>query len=447
MEAQKKQSVEGPVFNGLLPAQIDALRKPIFIGDVATHPHHKWPYIKGTTVITKLNRIFGFDGWSTRNMQVTLVDKSVVKDGDKTQYRSTVLVVLELVIRTPGGREFVRAGVGADEKASKNFIDTVDNSAASAVTYAIRNAAITLGHQFGLAVQRMKLKDQDGRDVDWRRLCSDERLAMPDLVLLSQILEGKTLLPDGRTFDPTTGVVDEPDPHAALGEDDERSGHSEDVGQPDTGHREPAPEPRREPTEDEKIQARWLALRDECANVPLNMEDIDGVSEQVMEQRTRVKMRMAQILERPASAKGVEHLQAVRDALVALHERLKAERRDEKKPEPEQRKVDDEPRGNGTDAQERSSGASNEREGRPAEGSAPATREEKRKKCIGDVRSLWQRIGKEPGKEIWVRVCADHNRGDLQPMMIAKPESEKGPNDELLVALRHAFAAAAKEGT
>ena len=358
MQNEKPQA-SAPVFGGLLPEQIDVLKHPIHINDVAVHPHHNWPYVKGTTVINALNRIFGFAGWSTRNMQVQVVDKSVGKDKDgNTQFRSTILVTLELAIHTPGGFTFVRSGVGADEKASKNFIDTVDNSAASAVTFAIRNAAITLGHQFGLAVQRMKLKDENGRAIDWRRLCSDKRPKMPDLVLLSQILSGNCVTPDGRRFDPSTGVVDDaPDTNAALGEDDERSQHDDDDA---GGHTAVEPEQRREPESP------------------------------------------------PAETKP-----AARE------------------------KVDGQANASGKDAPER----------KIAEG-PPASTEDRRKKCIADIRGLWQKVGKDDGRKIWDEVCRANNRTDLLPVSIAKPAAEGGPADELLAALRRAFVEKAqKEST
>lgn len=381
--ASNTQASARPVFGGLLPQQIDVLRRPICVDDVAIHPFHKWPYVKGVTAINKLNKIFGFDGWSTRNVQVQMVDKSAGMEKDKKSgkdvmmFASTFTCTVELEIRTPGGRTFVRVGVGADQKKSSNFIDTVDNAIASALTYAIRNAAITLGHQFGLAVQRLKLKDANGHDIDWRRLCVTEPTQYPDLVLLSRLLDGQAFTPDGGTFDPSEVERDRLAAQAAA--DDGAEG---DAGRAaDDEHQAAAP-------------AAQPAAPQQAAT--------------------------------PASAPATEQ----RAAAQAPAEQAAPAQQQTQAPATQQPQ------------RQASQPAA---EGPPAQGSGP-TYEQRRKECIEEIRKLWQTLGREPGGKLWAEICEANGRKGLMPVQIAKKADEGGPSDELLVALRAAFRKAAEGG-
>lgn len=430
-----------PVFGGLLPQQIEALKTPIFEGDVAVHPHHKWPYVKGSTVLIKLSRIFGFDGWSTENIRYSVEDKSTSMGRDqktgaeKKMYRSAVVVTLDLVIHTPGGRSFRRVGIGADEKTSSNFIDTLDNSLASAQTYAIRNAAISLGHQFGLVVQRMKLVDDKNRPVDWRKLCSKDRTKLPDLVLLSQILSGNTYLEDGRKFDPSTGIIEGPaDPEGNAYDGEGQHDLEDEDGGPDDSpasrerpaeerpaerreRREDRPAERREerPAENSgrpadeaqarEMEARKQALLEECRGFKLNIEDVDAEVEAVVKERTGfggVTMH-AFLNGMLLTAAHLDTLSAIRDRLRRLSVRMQ------------------EARGNGENS-----------------GGGPIDR----KAHIDEIRKLWQRVSdRAAGLAVWDKCCAANNAAGLKPMMVSKPVKEGGPSDALLVAQLAAFRA------
>lgn len=422
-----------PVFGGLLPQQIEALKKPIFEGDVALHPHHKWPYVKGSTVLIKLSRIFGFDGWSTENIRYSVEDKSTymgkdAKSGaEKKMFRSAVVVTLDLVIHTPGGRSFRRVGIGADEKSSANFIDTLDNSLASAQTYAIRNAAISLGHQFGLVVQRMKLVDAQNRPVDWRKLCSSEPTKLPDLVLLSKILSGKTYLEDGRRFDPSTGIVDGP----ADPEGDAYDGEGErEIDEPEATDRSERPaerserpaerpadltaeKPAEKPAEtkpemspEEKatreMEARKQALLEECRGFGLSGQEVDEATAAVVLERTGFGgVTIRQFIN------GMQPIPAHVETLSMIRDRLK--------------KIAEARRSNAAGGP-----------GGPID----------RKAHIDEIRKLWQRVpDRATGQAVWEKCCAANGAAGMKPMMVAKPINEGGPTDALLVAQLAAFRA------
>ena len=197
---------ETPIFGGLLPTQVACLSMPINMESVRVHPYRGWPYVPGVTIRNTLNMVFGFGGW---DYQITdISEERIAADGSGGKFRVMFSCIVRLRIYTPGGRVLEIDGTGSDEKTSKNLIDCYQNGRASAVTYALRDAAINLGQQFGLAVMRLHAKDADGNDVDWRRFAARRDPQWPDWPALS----GQVPTVDGQAYDAQTGVVDSPAP-------------------------------------------------------------------------------------------------------------------------------------------------------------------------------------------------------------------------------------------
>lgn len=160
-------------FDGLLPSQIWYLSQRLHVFEVSAleKAGKKMPYISGIRVIDKLNGVFGPGAWSVEDVKTTELYREKGADG---KFRAAVQVELYLKIVAPGGPSFRRYGIGIDEKVSKNQIDVFQNASASAYTRALRNAAITLGPQFGLHVMRGK-----PGNGDWTTFCSKPNPSNP----------------------------------------------------------------------------------------------------------------------------------------------------------------------------------------------------------------------------------------------------------------------------
>ena len=176
-------TAQTPVFGGLLPEQIRLLEAPISASAVYTHRYSPHPYVPGWEVIRRLNRFFGVDSWSLAilGLATNEVARTKTNAGDDAWVGIFTARVC-LTIRTPGGRVFSKDGVGSAEQTSPNKIDVYANGQSSAVTNALKSAAINLGPQFGLAVMRAA----KALDVNWKKLATDEDAVWPDLATLSQ---------------------------------------------------------------------------------------------------------------------------------------------------------------------------------------------------------------------------------------------------------------------
>lgn len=163
---------EKPGLDGLLPSQTRALLTPLNRVKVSIKPGKKFPYLSGPNAINHLNRIFGFGGWSTEMVQSEVGTPYQTKDGGST--RLTAWCFIKLIIKRPDGQTFERLGYGAHTAASSNLSDLYDQAPAAALTFALRNAAITLGHQLGLAVTRI------GKTDNWGTFTTNGDPAWPD---------------------------------------------------------------------------------------------------------------------------------------------------------------------------------------------------------------------------------------------------------------------------
>lgn len=205
---------EEPVFDGWTPDQMRALDTPIYGPKVGLN-YDGHPYVPGAVIFDHLNKITGWR-WSSELVQGPNFMPIEVTDGKKGK-RATLIVwcVVRVSVKTPGGDTYHHDGFGAKTSfaSPERKSGLYENTPKMAMTLAIRDAAIRLGEQFGLAVMRLKEHDEDGAPVSWKDQATGDLPVWPDLVGAS----------GGRSYMPRQAqiVVDEPldsadgDPHEA----------------------------------------------------------------------------------------------------------------------------------------------------------------------------------------------------------------------------------------
>lgn len=215
----------------LSPDQIRFLNAPVWGPALRQDPKAAKGnvYIPGNFVLAQLNTAFCFDGWSFTTTKIDRVHMEKYQKDGKDQFKALYLVEGVLTVRCQDGSTFQRSGIGTDEKTSSNMKDVVSLATKAALTDAIKNAAITLGRQFGLDTVRAG-KDESGTAINWRRNASGDRPRPPMFAGLSTAIEhelddddGETVTEDGVTYNSRTGVVQEPRdtdrlPHGAAGD-------------------------------------------------------------------------------------------------------------------------------------------------------------------------------------------------------------------------------------
>ena len=200
----------------LSPDQIRFLMSPIFGPALRQDPKAAKGnvYIPGNFVISQLNTAFCFDGWSFEVQRVERVHmEKYAKDG-KDQFKALYLVEGLLTVRCQDGTTFCRSGIGTDEKTSSNMKDVVSLATKAALTDAIKNAAITIGRQFGLDTVRAG-NDAGGVKINWKQNASGERPRPPTFAGLSTQIEndlddddgGENVTEGGVTYNQRTGEV------------------------------------------------------------------------------------------------------------------------------------------------------------------------------------------------------------------------------------------------
>lgn len=105
----------------------------------------KGDYIEGWHAIAEANRIFGFDGWSYR-----IVEISQCGEPTTNQNGNHVVAFIARVEVTTGG--VVREDIGYGSGFSKNIGDAYESATKEAVTDALKRALRTFGNPFGLAL-------------------------------------------------------------------------------------------------------------------------------------------------------------------------------------------------------------------------------------------------------------------------------------------------------
>lgn len=243
----------GDTKSSLSPDQLRFLSAPIFGPALRQDPKAAKGnvYIPGAFVLAQLNTAFCFDGWSFEAKKVERVHmEKYAKDG-KDQFKALFMVEGVLTIRCQDGSTFSRSGIGVDEKTSSNMKDVVSLATKAALTDAIKNAAITLGSQFGLDTVRAG-NDASGVKINWKHNASGERPRPPMFSGLSTQLDtdpidddgGENVTDGGVTYNGRTGeVVQDSRPAGDAGRPQEQQrGREQDRPQDRQEQRsEPAP--------------------------------------------------------------------------------------------------------------------------------------------------------------------------------------------------------------
>lgn len=221
----------------LSPDQIRFLNAPIWGPALRQDPKAAKGnvYIPGNFVLAQLNTAFCFDGWSFEVTRVERVHMEKYQKDGKDQFRALYMVEGVLTVRCQDGTTFSRSGIGTDEKTSSNMKDVVSLATKAALTDAIKNAAITLGRQFGLDTVRAG-NDASGVKVNWKANASGERPRPPMFSGVSSQIDGdmddddgEMIEENGVLFNSRTGVVDE------------NHGRQEQQREPEQRRQEPAP--------------------------------------------------------------------------------------------------------------------------------------------------------------------------------------------------------------
>lgn len=135
----------------LSKAQRDILLQPIKEHRVK-RDQGGYSYLDGFEVLAHLNRIFGFEGWST---QITMLDQVFETQGNPTDpskkgwyvcYRCSVRLIAAGVTHEDAG--------SGDAQNQPSRADAHDLAIKSAVTSATKRAATGFGDQFGLSLYK-----------------------------------------------------------------------------------------------------------------------------------------------------------------------------------------------------------------------------------------------------------------------------------------------------
>ncbi|MBU1483161.1 MAG: RAD52 family DNA repair protein [Gammaproteobacteria bacterium] len=178
-------------YTGMTPEQMKALVAPICIAAVREREgagRQIFPYVSGGIVREHLNLIFGHDGWSLTILEQKFVQPAgemssiVIEEKNQRsghiQYRAIAQAKVRLTLHWPGGRDTHHDGIGTSASVQKYYHEALDKNAQGSVTYALRDAAINLGAQFGLTI--MRNREGDGHDRrPWQHYTSPNQPPWP----------------------------------------------------------------------------------------------------------------------------------------------------------------------------------------------------------------------------------------------------------------------------
>jgi DNA repair and recombination protein RAD52 len=114
-------------------------------------------YVEGWHVINEANRIFGFDGWERRTVEMREVrPPEIVGDKHRVGYMARVRIIVHTLAKTEEGRpamlRVVREGTGFGSGVAKDLGDAMESAIKEAETDAMKRALMTFGNPFGLAL-------------------------------------------------------------------------------------------------------------------------------------------------------------------------------------------------------------------------------------------------------------------------------------------------------
>lgn len=210
---------ELPVFGGLLPSQMVALDTPLDGNVVGLRDGN--PFIGGATVTDHLNKIFGYR-WNSTITKQTLFPFEKQSNGN---WAFACVCIVRLVIDLPGGGTITKDGTGGAEGSKKNKKQLYADVPKMAETFALRDAAMKLGEQFGMTVMRLKAVDSNGRAIGWKHHCQNGPPVLPNLVEASLHLDGLV----GEGYRPQIAKLVEPDIEEGEGDGRDDAGHSDEA--------------------------------------------------------------------------------------------------------------------------------------------------------------------------------------------------------------------------
>lgn len=122
----------------------------------------KLDYIEGWHAIAEANRIFGFDGWERRTIEMTEVrPPELIKNSKGNElwhigYMARVRIIVHRMLVQEGARpamvRVVREGTGFGSGISKDLGDAIESAIKEAETDAMKRGLMTFGNPFGLAL-------------------------------------------------------------------------------------------------------------------------------------------------------------------------------------------------------------------------------------------------------------------------------------------------------
>lgn len=122
----------------------------------------KLDYIEGWHAIAEANRIFGFDGWERRTLDMKEArPPELIKNRDGKEqwhvgYTCRVRIIVHRMLEQEGGRpamvRTVREGTGYGSGIARDLGDAIESAVKESETDAMKRALMTFGNQFGLAL-------------------------------------------------------------------------------------------------------------------------------------------------------------------------------------------------------------------------------------------------------------------------------------------------------
>jgi len=105
-------------------------------------------YLEGHTIISQLNRIFGYDGWEYEITELKETARYKTEKDGKVLLNIGMLARVRLTVYFPD-RSVKREDVGYGTGVAADMNAAFESAAKEAVTDALKRAARTLGNQFG----------------------------------------------------------------------------------------------------------------------------------------------------------------------------------------------------------------------------------------------------------------------------------------------------------
>lgn len=152
----------------------------------------KLSYLEGHYVISKLNEIFGFDGWRFRVQEVNPVFPIQKKPGDDSKFYCSVVVVGEICAGIA-----LREDVGFGDGTGKNPSDAIEMAYKEAVTDCLKRCARQLGGALGNHLYDKNQTNVVDDSADQAEALIAELDAVSSAKDLAPIAKKASLLPDG----------------------------------------------------------------------------------------------------------------------------------------------------------------------------------------------------------------------------------------------------------